>query len=126
MDSILESVKKQIGILDDYDHFNPEIIMAINAAFFVLNQLGVGPAIPFTISGEEETWDDFEYDGDIDVLKVYLALKVKLTFDPPTSSYLIENINKEIAMYEFRMLVDAERGDLPEPDLTGVYREESS
>ena len=59
MESILESVKKTLGILDDYDHFDPEIIQAINTAFFTLNQLGIGPEEPFTIKDNYATWTDF-------------------------------------------------------------------
>ena len=124
MDSILESVKKTLGILDDYEHFDPEIIQAINTAFFTLNQLGIGPDEPFTISDNYAVWTDFLPEGKIEAVKSYIPLQVKLLFDPPTNSFLVESITKEMEKFEFRMLVEAERDHLPEYDMSGVYTDE--
>lgn len=105
MDSILDSVKKSLGILEDYDHFDPEIIMAINSAFFTLNQLGVGPSEAYHITDSSNTWDEFIVDDNIEAVKSYIPLKVKLLFDPPSNGTLIENINKQISEFEFRLMV---------------------
>lgn len=109
MDSILETIKKQLGILNDYKHFDQDIIVAINTAFFILNQIGVGPDEVFKIESNDETWDEFLTDNDIEIIKSYIYLRVRLLFDPPTNSYLIENINKQLSEFEFRMLVDGNR-----------------
>ena len=45
MDSILTSIKKLLGITEEYEHFDQDIIMHINSVFSVLTQLGVGPAV---------------------------------------------------------------------------------
>ena len=111
MNSILNSVKLKLGLSDDYDAFDYELIGDINSAFFVLWQLGVGrhPERPFTIQGGMEEWSDFVDDGDIDICKTYVAMRVRLLFDPPSNSFLVENINKQIQEFEQRMVytVDA-------------------
>ena len=121
MESILESVKKSLGILDEYEHFDPEIIQDINTAFFTLNQLGIGPKQPFTIKDNYAVWTDFLPEGKIEAVKSYIPLQVKLLFDPPSNSFLVESIKNEMAKFEFRMMVEAERYYLPEYDMSGVY-----
>ena len=109
MDSILTSVKKLIGI-DEYDeHFDPDIIMLINTTLSTLNQLGVGPTTGFSIVDEISIWDDFTQDVIIaGLIKSYIYLKVKLIFDPPQSSAVIEAMNRSIAELEFRLIVATE------------------
>lgn len=122
MDSILTSVKKKLGIMEDYEHFDDgDIIDHINTAFFILNQLGVGPDEPFTIEDDTAEWSDFKEDGSLEAVRSYVAYQVKLSFDPPSSSHLVENINQKIRELEFRLLVEAERDKLPEADMSGVY-----
>ena len=123
IDSILNSVKKKLGILEDYKHFDEEIILDINTSFMTLNQLGVGPDEPFMITGDTEVWTDFMESGPIEAVKSYIPLKVKLLFDPPQASYLVSEIKDLISELEFRMLVQAERDHLPEYDMTGIYVE---
>ena len=81
-ESILTSVKKMLGIQEDYEHFDPEIIMHINSAFLILNQLGVGPDKPFMIESKMDFWDDFLPEGEIELIKTYVYQKVRLLFDP--------------------------------------------
>lgn len=126
MDSILNSVKKKVSAGEEYDYFDDELIDYINSAFFTLNQLGVGPEEPFTIEDEYDTWDEFLPFGDIELVRPYICLRVRLLFDPPTSSYLVESINEQIAMYEFRMMVEAEKDKLPEYDMSTIYTTDSS
>lgn len=123
MESILQSVKKKLGIMPEYEHFDDEIITGINSAFSILNQLGVGPDEPFTISGSDEVWTDFIEDGRIELVKSYIPLRVRLLFDPPTNSFLVDSINKQIAEFEFRMNVEAEKDLLYPSDMTGIYME---
>lgn len=123
MESILQSVKKKLGIMPEYEHFDDDIITDINSAFSILNQLGVGPDEPFTISGSDEVWTDFIEDGRIELVKSYIPLRVRLLFDPPTNSFLVDSINKQIAEFEFRMNVDAEKDLLYPSDMTGIYME---
>ena len=127
---ILNSVKKALGLDQDYHVFDPDIVMAINTAFFNLWQLGVGPDdSPFTITGDTETWSDFIEDGTVEMCKSYVYLKVKLLFDPPTSSFLIENIKEQIREYEFRMMCGVEeysakeRGEWPTSSIIQIQND---
>lgn len=103
-DSILNSIKKLLGIGEDYKHFDADIIMHINMAFMVLYQLGVGTPYPFSIEDEQPRWSDFLGDSlDLNGVKTYIYLKVKLVFDPPQSSAVMEAIKQNIAELEWRL-----------------------
>ena len=121
IDSILNSVKKKLGILEDYTHFDEEIILDINTSFMTLNQLGIGPEEPFMITGATEIWDDFIADGANEAVKSYIPLKVRLLFDPPQQSFMLNSVQDRIAELEFRMMVQAEKDHLPEYDMDGIY-----
>lgn len=106
MESILASIKKLLGIDEEYDHFDQDLIMHINSVFMILNQLGVGPAEGFSIQDSKSVWSDFIPDGsNLEAVKTYIYLKVKLMFDPPSSSAVIEAINRTIAELEWRLNV---------------------
>ena len=106
MDSILGSIKKLLGITEEYDVFDKDLIMHINSVFFVLTQLGVGPAEGFFIQDETAVWDDFIPCGaNLEAVKSYVYLKVRLLFDPPQSSALTEAINRQISEFEWRLNV---------------------
>lgn len=109
MESILISIKKMLGITKEYDHFDNDIIMHINSVFMILNQLGVGPSSGFTITGEYETWDTFLPEGqNLEAVKSYMYMKVRLLFDPPSSSIVMECMNRMISELEWRLKVEAE------------------
>lgn len=109
MESILTSIKKMLGPTAEYEYFDPDIIMHINSVFMVLAQLGVGPSEGFRIEDSSTTWTDFLSDTtNLEAVKSYMYLKVKLLFDPPSSSALIESINRQIAEYEWRLNANAE------------------
>lgn len=105
MDSILISIKKLLNIAEDYEYFDPDIIMHINSALLVLTQLGVGPSNGFTISDKFAIWDDFIGDANLEMVKSYIYLKVKLLFDPPTSSAAMDAANRMISEFEWRLNV---------------------
>ena len=107
--SILTSIKKLLGIADDYTHFDTDIIIHINAVFMILTQLGVGPSDGFSITSDTETWNDFlDNKDDLEAVKSYVYLKVRLLFDPPTSSSHLDSMNRMISEFEWRMNVNAE------------------
>lgn len=109
MDSILTSVKKALGIAAEYTHFDPDLIMHINSVFSILNQLGVGPEKGFIISNEYNTWSEFIADNPkLEFVKSYMYLKVKLLFDPPTSSAVAESTKRLTDELEWRILTAAE------------------
>ena len=110
--SILDYVKKLLGIQKDYTHFDPDVIYGINAAFAVLTQLGVGPEEGFMINDDSAKWVDFVSDTfRLSLIKPYVYLKTRLLFDPPTSTSLIESINKTISEYEWRLYVASDGDD---------------
>ena len=109
MDSILTSIKKMLGIIEEYEHFDSEIIMYINSAFSVLTQLGVGPVEGFYISDKSSIWSDFiEDDSRLEMVKSYTYLKVKLLFDPPLGGSLIDAMNRQLDEYEWRINIIAD------------------
>jgi len=106
MDSILQSIKKLIGPSTLYDHFDADLIIHINTVFTILNQLGVGPSAGFVISGDTETWDQFLPAGEqLEMVKSYMFLRVKMLFDPPLSSGTCEVYNRQITEFEWRLNV---------------------
>lgn len=109
MESILTSVKKSLGITEEYTHFDSDIIMHINSVFSILTQLGVGPDEGFSIIDKDATWNDFMGDDPrLKMVESYMFLKVKLLFDPPLSSAVTEAINHMISEYEWRINVAVE------------------
>ena len=106
MESILTSIKKLLGIEEEYTQFDNDIIMHINSVFLNLTQLGVGPAEGFLIEDDTANWEDFIGDSNqLQAVKSYMYLKVKLLFDPPLSSSVIESMNRMIAELEWRLNV---------------------
>ena len=108
-DSTLLSIKKLLGIAPEYEIFDPDIIMHINSAFSVLTQLGVGPAEGFMIHDANDSWSQFvAQDARLEMVKSYVFLKVRLLFDPPSSSAVMDAMNRQINEYEWRLNVAAE------------------
>lgn len=107
MESILTSIKKLLGITEEYTHFDNDLIMHINSVLMILSQLGVGPSEGYSISSSAQTWTDFLGDDlkKLQSVKSYVALKVRLMFDPPTSSSVMEAINNQIREFEWRLNV---------------------
>lgn len=109
MESILESVKKALGIDSDQTEFDPELIMHINTVLSTLTQIGVGSEDGFVISGKEDKWSDFMPDEPKwSQAKTYVYTKVRLVFDPPQSSAAIEAMNKVANELEWRLYVVAD------------------
>lgn len=109
MDSILTSIKKLLGIAEDYEHFDQDLIIHINSVLSVLTQLGVGPSEGFSIEDENATWNDFiPEDKRLSSIRSYVYMKVKLLFDPPLSSSVMESMNRMISEFEWRLNVAAE------------------
>lgn len=106
MDSILTSVKKLLGISAEYTNFDTDIIIHINTAFATLNQLGVGPSYGFAIEDKYAMWEEYITTTNMTMVKTYIYLKVRLLFDPPTSTALLESLKQSISELEFRLLVE--------------------
>ena len=117
MESILTSVKKLLGIDEDYKQFDTDIIIHINTVFMVLTQIGVGPSEGFSISDEYSTWEDFTDNKTfLNSVKSYMYLRVKLLFDPPLSSAAMDSLKKLADEFEWRLQVAAENNSSEEED----------
>lgn len=108
-ESILISIKKLLGIPEDYEHYDSDIIMHINSVFMILNQLGVGPSNGFSITDKTAVWSNFISDNNnLEAVKSYVYMKVRLLFDPPLSSAVMECMNRMIGELEWRLNSEAE------------------
>ena len=109
--SILETVKKLLGLAKTYVSFDSDVLIHINTVFSNLTQMGVGPVEGFTIEGYEETWDSYLTVSDklkMQQLKSYIYLKVKYLFDPPTNANVSEAMKNSIDELEFRLRIEEE------------------
>lgn len=110
MESILTSTKQLLGITAEYTHFDTNIIVCINSVFATLTQLGVGPAEGFSIKDEYASWSDYmDQNTYIEMVKTYMVSKVKLMFDPPTNTSLLEALKQQASELEWRLMVAAEQ-----------------
>ena len=108
-ESILDSIKKLLGITSEYTSFDMDIIIHINTAFMALRQMGIGPKEGFSIEGNVEIWTDFSPNIKmLEAVKTYIYLKVKLIFDPPLNSSVIEVYNKTLSELEWRLYSEVE------------------
>lgn len=111
MESILTSIKKLLGIGEEDEAFDPDIIMHINTVFALLKRMGVGPSKGFSIQDAEAVWNDFmseDPNAILEAAKTYIYLKVKLIFDPPTSSAMLEAIKENIKELEWSLNFEAD------------------
>lgn len=108
-DSILLTIKKMLGMEMDYCAFDTDIIVFINSAMMTLQQLGVGPERGFVVTGLNEMWSDFiPSDTMLEGVKSYIFLCVKMVFDPPTSSFVMESMKAQKEELEWRLREQAE------------------
>lgn len=115
--SILTSVKKTLGIAEEYTAFDEDIIMHINSVFSTLNQIGLGPAEGFEIIDKTAVWSDFlGIDKRLNSVKTYVYLRVRLMFDPPSTSYLIASMEKQAEQIEWRLNVQREETAWVDPN----------
>ena len=111
-DSILRSIRGLLGPDSDYDVFDPDLIIFINGTFSTLTQLGIGPSNGFRITGEDEKWSDFLGTEclNLDSVKTYIYLKVKMVFDPPANSSMMSNYEQMCKELEWRLNVAVDPG----------------
>lgn len=108
-ESILNSIKKLLGISESYQAFDTDIIIHINTVLNVLTQLGIGPKDGFTISDDKGKWTDFINDSKkYEMIKSYVYLKVRLMFDPPLNASVLESMKQTISELEWRLNVQYE------------------
>lgn len=109
-DSILDTIKSMLGPDGDYDDFDKDLIVFINNALSTLTQFGIGPPEGFKISDAFAVWSDFipEDRFDLESVKTYIYMKVKLIFDPPTNASVLEAFKEQIKETEWRLNVAVE------------------
>lgn len=110
MESILKSVRLLVGSDEDFEAFDKELVIYTNTALNVLAQLGVGPSGGFFITDTEALWTDFLPFNDprFELVKAYVLQKVRILFDPPTSSAVLESMNRTLAELEWRIMIVVE------------------
>lgn len=112
-ESILKTIKEALGIVDDYTAFDSQIIMHINSVFMILNQIGIGPEGGYQIQDKADAWSEFvvksDWDGELfNLVKTYIAIKVKMIWDPPSSNALLDVYQRQIDEFEYRLNLRSE------------------
>ena len=110
-DSILTSIKKLMGLTEEYDAFDQDILILINSVLFELEQIGVKAKDGFSLTDKTAVWSDYSDDDRLlNALKPYIYMKTKLTFDPPTSSGALDSMNRIIDRFEWRINLYSDTG----------------
>ena len=110
--SILNSIKKNLNIPEEYTAFDPDILLHINSVFAELNQLGVGPIDGFFVDDDSIVWDDYLLgDSNLNNVRTFMFAKVRLLFDPPTNSFGVSALEKVITEQTWRINVYREERD---------------
>ena len=105
MDSILTTIKKMLGITEEYTQFDTDITIHINSIISILSQIGVGPATGFIVVDKTNKWSDWlSTSTDLESVKTYIYLRVRLIFDPPTNSAVTKSYEQTIKELEWRLL----------------------
>lgn len=114
MDSILNTIKKMLGIDPSDDSYDTDIIININSVIPILSQMGIGPSNGFIVDSATQLWKQYIGDSLINLegVKTYIYLKTKLVFDPPTNSIAVDSINNVLKELEWRMMLAVETNNL--------------
>ena len=108
-ESILTSIKKLLGIAEEYTQFDTDLIIHINTVLSVLGQIGVGSDGRQSIIDKNTTWESvIGTESKLDMVKSYVYLRVKLLFDPPQSFAVMDAINRNIGELEWRIFVETD------------------
>ncbi|QEQ93504.1 hypothetical protein SEA_GIRLPOWER_5 [Streptomyces phage GirlPower] len=115
--SILNTTKKILGLPETDTSFDLDVMTHINGILSVLTQVGIGPSNGFMIEDSTATWEDF-VGGDprLNMVKMYVYLRVRLVFDPPSTSFVIDSMNKQISEFEWRLNVQREEEQWTDPN----------
>lgn len=117
--SILNLMKKSVGVSEEYTHYDPDIIMHTNTILSVLTELGVGPATGFRIEDAKAIWTDFLGDDcRLEMVKSYMAIRIRILFDPPTNTALLTALKEQASEFEWRINDAAETSVVPTPTPT--------
>lgn len=123
--SVLLSTKKILGIGSDDESFDLDVLTFINSAFSTLNDIGVGPVGGILVEDAEYTWDDFSAatladDTQLNDIKTYVFLRVKMSFDPPGTPYLVNAFKDQVDEHLQRISMRRETVEWVDPDPPAV------
>lgn len=108
-ESILMTIKKMLGLEADYSPFDTDIIVMINSALMTLTQANVGPKAGFKITGMSESWSDFlTNEVMLEAAKQYIYMKVRIIFDPPSSSIVMDALKTQCDELLWRLIAQSE------------------
>lgn len=105
MNSILNSTKKVLGIMPQYEHYDDQLIYLVNSIFSILHQYGVGGEEGFAISDASTTWEELLGDDPrLNMVKSFVHMKARYIFDPPSNASATEALGKCINELESRII----------------------
>lgn len=109
--SILLSIKKSIGAAPDYTPFDTNITMHINSYLATLYQLGLNAAKNVVVTGPDQQWSELFPSNDVRLhfVKTYIYAKVRMVFDPPTSTAQMQALKDAASEAEFRISVAVDK-----------------
>jgi len=110
MSSILDDVKHMLGITPEETAFDVDIINFVNGAFGTLHQIGVGPVVGYQITSKLNDWAEFYTDPRLNGVKTYVFLRAKMAFDPPTTGFTQQAMERQLQELEYRLNVVADYG----------------
>lgn len=112
-DSILITIRNCLG-LKNVNVFDEDLILFINSALATMKQIGVTKSL-FRITGEDETWSDFLQEKSLfEMVKEFVFIKVRMMFDPPNSSYVMQSLKEESEELKWRINAEVEEGEFDE------------
>lgn len=107
--SILTSTKKTLGLSETDTSFDVDVMLHINSVLSVLTQVGIGPEDGFMIEDTTPTWESFIGSvKQLSMVKSYVYLRVRMLFDPPTTSFALDSFKNQITELEWRLNVQRE------------------
>ena len=115
-DSILLSVKKTLGLAAENTDFDEDVILHINSVLSILQQLNVGPDSGYIVEDDSQTWTDYlgSDSPHLSMVRSYMYAKVRILFDPPVSSAVMDSLKNICSEFEWRVNVAAENKKLEE------------
>lgn len=115
--NILDDTKKILGIDAEYTAFDLDVVTHINTVFANLQQLGIGPTEGFMIEDTTSKWEEFlGTDKNLNPVKTYVYLRVRMLFDPPTTSFHLASLDEQRKELEWRLNVYREEDAWTSPN----------
>lgn len=98
-----------LGLTEEYEVFDSDILTHINSAIFTLSQLGVNDGEFFVVTDVNQTWDEYVENKKLqNIIKNYIFIKTRFVFDPPTHSYVLDSLQKILNELEWRIIIELE------------------